>query len=138
MAVDIILEYETSSEAIDVTLRSWQGHLVKGRSNRIAVRVRHQSTAISCDPVGNGACCGYARPHASVTIRAAGQGIAGRIDHRDKEGEKCNPNQQSQYCMPAFHASEGCLIGCEVLLMRPAYAILVGLIECRPSPQLVG
>ena len=127
VAVDIILEYETSSEAIDVTLRSWQGHLVKGRSNRIAVRVRHKSTAVSCSPICDGARVRDAGSYTGMTIRPACEWITVGVDNRDEVCKQSDSYQENEDDDPSSHASEGCLMGCIVLLVRTAQKFWWGL-----------
>ena len=96
-------------------------YLVKGRSNRIAVRVRHESTTVSCGPICDGAYVRDAGPYTRVTIRTTRKRIAIGIDYRDEEG-KCEPQPhgKDEGNVPASHASEGSLKGCKVLLVRTA------------------
>ena len=52
------------------------------------MRVRRKSTAVSGDPIRDGARGGDAESHTGVTICPTGQWIAVGVNHRDKEGEQ--------------------------------------------------
>jgi hypothetical protein len=101
---------------------SWKEYLVEGRSNRVTVRVGHQSATVSCGPICQRPRARDATTHAGVTIRPTREGKAVGVDHRDEEGE-CEDHYDGndQGYVLSSHASEGTLTRCKVLLMRTTW-----------------
>ena len=117
----IVGEWRQAPQKALMRTGSRKEYLVKGGSNRIAVRVRHESTTVSCGPICDGACVRDAGPHTRVTIRPARKRVAVGIDYGDEEGQcEPQPHGKDQCNVPSSHTSEGSRNGRLVLLMGTA------------------
>jgi uncharacterized Zn finger protein (UPF0148 family) len=84
------------------------------------VKVRHESTTVTCGPICDRPCGRYAGSHAGMTVCPTCERIAVGVDYRDEESKESDSEHKSQDEILASHASEGSIMGCKVLLARTA------------------